>query len=71
MSLTNSISVSNGTAALALSLLATLSYYYLYNDRRFTLSEKLYFLICKRNIEEALLEHELLEQRKRHFITLQ
>ncbi|CAO3616830.1 unnamed protein product [Mucor hiemalis] len=69
MSLTNSISVSNGTAALALSFLATLSYYYLYNDRRFTLSEKLYFLICKRNIEEALLEHELLEQPEPDIIT--
>lgn len=62
--MSNSISVSGGTAFIALSLLATLSYYYLYNDRRFTLSERLYYLICKRNIEEALLEHELLEQRK-------
>jgi hypothetical protein len=62
--MSNSISVSGGTAFIALSLLATISAYYLFHDRRFTLSERLYFLICKRNIEEALLEHELLEQRK-------
>jgi hypothetical protein len=57
-------SISGGTTLLALSLIATLSFYYLFNDSRFTLSERLYYLICKRNIQEALLEHELLEQRK-------
>lgn len=61
--ITNSLGVSSGTTLLALSLIATLSYYYLFNDKRFTLSERLYFLICKRNIQEALLEHELLEER--------
>lgn len=61
--ITNSLGVSSGTTLLALSLIATVSYYYLFNDKRFTLSERLYFLICKRNIQEALLEHELLEER--------
>lgn len=57
-----SINMAGGTTVIALSLLASLSYYYLYNDKRFTLSERLYFLICKRNIKEALLEHELLQK---------
>lgn len=61
--ITNSLAVSSGTTILALSLIATVSYYYLFNDKRFTLSERLYFLICKRNIQEALLEHELLQER--------
>lgn len=60
----NMQSLSSGTTLLALSFLATLSYYYLHKDKRFTLSERLYYLICKRNIQEALLEHELLEQGK-------
>jgi hypothetical protein len=63
-SLTNTDNVSSGTTLLALSLIATFSLYYLYRDRRFTLSERLYYLICKRNIQEALLEHELLALRK-------
>ncbi|KAI9359699.1 Alpha/Beta hydrolase protein [Pilaira anomala] len=62
-------SLSSGTTLLALSLLATLSYYYLHKDKRFTLSERLYYLICKRNIQEALLEHELLEQVEPDIIT--
>lgn len=63
-SLNNTDHVPGGTALLALSLIATFSLYYLYNDKRFTLSERLYYLICKRNIREALLEHELLALRK-------
>lgn len=63
--ITNSLAtVSSGTTLLALSLIAGVSYYYLFNDKRFSLSERLYFLICKRNIQEALLEHELLQERK-------
>lgn len=57
-------SISGETTLLALSFIATLSVYYLFNDKRFTLSQRLYYLICKRNIEEALLEHELLKQCK-------
>jgi hypothetical protein len=64
--LTNTDNVPGGTTLLALSLIATFSLYYLYNDKRFTLSERLYYLICKRNIQEALLEHELLAMRKNH-----
>ncbi|CAO0793562.1 unnamed protein product [Mucor circinelloides] len=67
--ITNSLAVSSGTTILALSLIATVSYYYLFNDKRFTLSERLYFLICKRNIQEALLEHELLQEPEPEIIT--
>ncbi|GAA5804059.1 hypothetical protein HPULCUR_009545 [Helicostylum pulchrum] len=63
------INMAGGTTVIALSLLASLSYYYLYNDKRFTLSERLYFLICKRNIQEALLEHELLQKAEPDIIT--
>lgn len=62
--ITNSLAtVSSGTTLLALSLIAGVSCYYLFHDKRFSLSERLYFLICKRNIQEALLEHELLQER--------
>lgn len=63
--LSNSLVVSNGATVAALSIIAAASVYYLFHDRRFTLSERLYYLICKRNIQEALLEHELLAERKR------
>ena len=62
--MSHSFSVSSGSAAIALSVIATVSFYYLFRDKRFKLSERLYFLICKRNIQEALLEHELLDLRK-------
>lgn len=64
-SISNSINVSSTTGGgiIALSLLAcTFSFYYIFHDRRFTLSERFYYLICKRNMQEALLEHELLQQ---------
>ncbi|KAI7901115.1 Alpha/Beta hydrolase protein [Cokeromyces recurvatus] len=59
--MTNSL-ITGGTAIFGVIFIAAFSVYYLYHDRRFSLSERFYFLICKRNIEEALLEHELLKQ---------
>lgn len=66
-SLSNSVVNLSGTTttAIALSIIATVSAYYLFHDKRFTLSERLYYLICKRNIQEALLEHEIIQEGKR------
>jgi hypothetical protein len=61
-SLTNKLGVPEG-ATLAVVFGLTVGYFYLSRDKRFTLLERLYFLFCKRDIKEALLEHELLEER--------
>ncbi|KAI9476464.1 MAG: hypothetical protein EXX96DRAFT_577255 [Benjaminiella poitrasii] len=62
MSLMTNPLLTGGTAIFGLLSIAAVSVYYLYHDRRIPLSERFYFSICKRNIQEALLEHELLEQ---------
>ena len=46
------------TALALLSAVMTVAYQY-YRSKGITLSERLYFLLCQRNIEEATVEHEL------------
>ncbi|KAI8378849.1 Alpha/Beta hydrolase protein [Choanephora cucurbitarum] len=58
-----------GGTTLALSLLASVGFYYFCHNRRFTLSERLFYLICKRDLKEALLEHELLKEPEPEIIT--
>ncbi|CEI95943.1 hypothetical protein RMCBS344292_10117 [Rhizopus microsporus] len=46
------------TALALLSAVMTVAYQY-YRSKGITLSERMYFLLCQRNIEEATVEHEL------------